>query len=274
MLAEPTFNETLRYGAHGSQCALRDRAPLRNNRRIMQRVGSGMSATGPAGPLAIVTSVTKRCYLTADLGVTTNVGVNLWSDQSGNGFHFTQGVSSGFEPTYTQTDSTLNNKGSVTSDGSDDFMVNTSLTYAANYWTLMVFKAITWTSTDSLMGSGNTTADRMVLRQRTATPQIGMVGNGGGGNNVAATLETWFRLECHFTGTADYLHIGATTANGVTNVGTTPGVGRTLFAGQTNAQFSNIALAVYFVCDNRPTPSELTAIDQWIAGYYGGAVSI
>ena len=60
--------------------------------------------------------------LDAYLGITQNVGVNLWSDQSAQGNDFTQGVSSDKEPAY----GTYNTRPVVDFDGTDDYLRNTT----------------------------------------------------------------------------------------------------------------------------------------------------
>lgn len=108
----------------------------------MTGIGIGIKAHwGGAKPFAPSDISGLALDLNGDLGITIATGVSAWADQSGNSRNFTQGTGAN-QPTYTASDSSYNNHGSLSFDGTNDSMVSPS--FALSTFTLfMVARAAT-----------------------------------------------------------------------------------------------------------------------------------
>ena len=107
-------------------------------------------------PQAVSTSI----WLDANDSTTITLNgsnVSQWSDKSGNSRHISQGTAAS-QPTYAATG--LNSKGLITFDGSNDILLNASVgaNGVSNFTIISVFRVITETADDILMGIGETGA--------------------------------------------------------------------------------------------------------------------
>lgn len=228
---------------------------------------------GPLDPLSIITSKTPFFYLNADLGVTIGTGVSAWADQSGNGNNFTQ-ATGGKQPAYNATDSNFGSRGSVTGDGSDDFISTTWNPPAPGttpIWFFAVFRQIGYTNGVYIMAGGN---QILGIAQLGTSPQMKILNTTATTANGGAVIGTATRLEALFNNsTTDYLKLGSTSTTGV-NSGNGDGGSYTLFARNTGSGPSNSAIACVGAWNGEPTSGEKALLGAWVTSYYGSGVAV
>jgi hypothetical protein len=226
--------------------------------------GSGYRVVGQT-PLAIITSVPVRLWLRADLAVTIATGVSSWVDQSSNAYAFNQ-ATGGLQPTRNAADAALNNQGTITGDGSDDYLLNSSIVVGATYWRSCVAKVNTWVTNHRMMdqagGSG-----------RTGYLLAGSSPNCYLWENSSAVFSTgslaWKRYEDQQSNaTTDYIKVGAANATGTALGRTTSATGLTLFAQAGGPLPAACSFAEIIITDGIPTPTEKTNIDTYLSTRY------
>lgn len=217
-------------------------------------------------PLTIITSVTVRLWLRADLGVTILSGVSSWTDQA-FGLAFTQGTASA-RPTLNAADSSLNNLATITGDGADDSLVG-SLTIAASYYRSGIAKYNAFSVNDRLLDASG---KAILLGQ--GSPLVILFENGLTTPNNAGfgSVGTWKRFaEQQSNAVTDRLLIGSTNATGVALGRTASTSGMTIFSGA-GAFFSSAALRELVITDGIPTVPEQTALDAYYSASCGPSV--
>jgi len=153
------------------------------------------------------------------VGVTSSGGfVSQWDDQSGNGRHLKQATGSA-QPSY-------DGSAVITFDGTAQYMKCTAFTLAQPTQVSILFKQISWTSTDSFFDGDGSNSLR--LFQWTASPRIDMYAGSFGPNNPSdMTVGTFFAVSALFSGTSSKLKVGNATEN-TGNAGTASAGGFTL----------------------------------------------
>lgn len=195
-------------------------------------------------------------------------GVSNWVDQVNAG-SAAQATAS-LRVAYTAADATLNNKGSLRGDATDNYLQDAALNLPApgttNIWIWIIFKQRTWASGRYFFGC-SATAYRLE-QIAGVTPQLFAGMSSISSANGAGTLNSWFRGEMLFTNsTSDYLKIGATTVTGVNLGNTDPAAGFFLFA-RNVAGFIDGDIARIVICQGKPTAGEITALDAAMSTYY------
>jgi hypothetical protein len=211
----------------------------------------------------------------SDLGVTIGTGVSQWSDQSGNGFHLTQGTG-GAQPTF-EASGGPNSTPSILFDGSDDRLINAAIDRAAPATTptiiWMVVSQVTWTNGDRVCGFG-AVATHMSLTQNPVTPQWRMLNTVLVNTNGALTIGNWGRVEAGFLGTtADYLKIIATNVAAGTSAGNTdPAAGFSLGTDPVGGVPGNFRISELAIFNAQPSAGQTTALDAYVTGRYGSGL--
>lgn len=155
--------------------------PIRNASivgRDRLRIATSSSAAGSTWTPLELTNL--RAWYEADTDVTESGGaVSQWDDQSGNGFHLTQGTAAN-KPTYEATG--LNSKPTISFDGTGDYLAVTGLGGALTSFTVaMVCKPGT-TNNDETMWYGTLAGNFLYgIIQSTGG---GLFGFWGGPNNA------------------------------------------------------------------------------------------
>jgi len=140
----------------------------------------------------------------ADAGVTESGGaVSQWDDQSGNGWHLTQGTS-GSRPIYSATGFNSSYPG-ITFDGTDDFLAVSSVTGLSGASACSVFVVMRWDETlsdayarifsfwDADYANGYGNANSFIIQRENLTSNIQFGGNSAY-TSTTVTDDTNYRL--------------------------------------------------------------------------------
>lgn len=171
------------------------------------------------------------------MGITESGGfVSQWADQSGLSHHLKQATATN-QPA-------LNSDGSVTFDGVDNNLKAETFVLAQPETAFFAGRTVTWTSNDRVMDGNTLNSGGMI--QRTATPQLGLIGSAAMGN-ISPTLDTDVVISAVWNGASSLIALNAG-ADVTGNVGTGDMSGLTLGATGAPGNFGNIrarALALY-----------------------------
>lgn len=186
------------------------------------------------------------------------------ADQSGNAKDYSQAGATQ-QPVLTVG---LLGKPGLLFDGAND-VLNSALALVAPgttphyFWA--VFRQITWTASDHLIGDAGVAG--LQVFQRTASPTMA-ANNGAAAADIAApALLTWTDCELQDTNSAgDTTKIGTTTI--VHNNGNSAGTG-VLMAGHNGAQFGNVEVLAMGFCTTLPNWAAFRAA---VTSFYGGSV--
>ena len=164
-------------------------------------------------------------------GITvTGAGVSQWDDQSGNDRHLLQGTDTNRPAKETG--------GEITFDGVDNFLKVASFTINQPLTIVVLFKQVTWTSTDYIWEFGNGT-NAIVLQQYysvgEASPDIRMYSGANGPEYRSMTLDTYFSVACVYNGASSSLSMDGSSVD-TADVGATNG---TLFTLGANGPATN-----------------------------------
>lgn len=231
------------------------------------KVGRGVKigSTNPT-PLTIIKSVPVLQWIRGDLGITLATGVSAWADQSGNAHHFTQ-ATGGAQPLYTAADATLNNRPSITADGVNDTLLNSTMPNGDGNWVSGIVKVVTWTTNRCLWGS-NAAPETGDLLTYIGTPSLALYnGTGAVIVNAGLPVNTWGRAEMYGVNTAaGYLKLRSTTVAGAVG-GSTTSTGCALFS-TIGIAFGNDAIAERVVCSGKPTANEISELEAYYVRLY------
>jgi len=224
----------------------------------------------------LVSSVPVLLSVQSDLGVTLNGStVSAWADQTANGNNFSQGTAAN-QPTYAAN--SLNGFPIITFDGVNDTMVapgpNLPAPATTNSFFWFVFKQVAWTNQNAFFQTN--TNSSFALLQNSTTPNMATYeGTALGPNNGAATIGSWFRGECGFTGsTSDFLKIGATNATGTNTGNTDPTAGFTIGSNWTPGAWTNVSYVAMMICGGIPSANERSALSAAVTAKYGSSVGV
>lgn len=235
-------------------------------------IGSTLTAAAPSTPLTIITSVPVAQWVRSDLGITQGTGVSAWADQSGNARDFTQGTGAA-QPLYTASDATLNNLPTVSCNGTAQFMDSTWSRPApatTPTWMWFIFRATGWTASAVLLG--DLTANRFLLQQFTATPQIRAFDGTASGTTNALAINSWGRGILQFQNTtSDSMKIGSGAAVTGTALGNNVGTGTKFGCNGGGVNFSKVWLAELVITTGVPNATEKTNMDSYGAARYPAA---
>lgn len=165
----------------------------------MEFLSMGLNKTMGSIPLKFLPSQISGLQLWTrfNSGITvTGSGVSQWDDQSGNDNHLTQ-----------STDANRPSKeadGSILFDGVDNFLAKTGLTLNQPHTVYLLFKQVTWTDGDVILGFGG--GATRFLGQSGATPQIKLF-NGTGNIANSITLDTYAALATISNGASSVLQV-------------------------------------------------------------------
>jgi hypothetical protein len=196
--------------------------------------------------------------------VTLATGVSSWEDKTTNGNHLIQ-ATTGSQPAYTGSDSTLNNRGTLLGNGTSTYLNCVNMVVPATCFIWFVIKQVSWTLNNSFMewpGGGN-------IVQASTTPSIVYTQGSTSADNTGALLGSWKRGYVRLDNTSsDTVALGS-------NVKTGSALGRTgatnntaVFASWGNSLNWNGACAEIVIVNRLPTATELTKIDTYGSSYY------
>lgn len=236
----------------------------------------GGSSGGPTDPLTIVTSVTALAFFTADLGVTQSGGsVSDWAGQAA-GLHAVQGTTANM-PTVVASGLNTHTTLRFTKANTQRLVIGTLNlpapgTTPSFFWG--VVKPVTVTTNDTVFAGGASTTTRLFE----ATGQV-KASNGVTGAAVTFTAGTWYRYELLFanSASADYLKVGASsTGTGTAWGNNDPAAGAITIGAQATGGTNpaDFELACFGIWNGKPSGAELSALDAWVTGYYGGTVNV
>lgn len=219
-------------------------------------------------PLTIITSVSVTQWIRGDLGITLATGVSAWNDQSGNGHNFAQGTGSQ-QPAYNAADATLNNKPTVTGDGSNDTLVNNTISNGSGVWQSGIIKMNSWGNFKVVWG-GPAVGDANDFLSQGVTPQLSMFSGVSVNFSTGLAVGQWGRAEVFWSGASSYLKLRSTTVSGG-NPGSNSSTGCALFS-STGIGFGPYSIAERVMCSAKPTADEIATLDAYYTYSYGAGL--
>jgi len=218
-------------------------------------------------------SIAESAYVTQVAGVTS-----AWADLSPSANNFAATV--GQQPTFTATDATLANRGSITGDGATQQM-HSALDLAPPGTTPIriytIAKVVTYVALRRLMAGATTNTLRWRL---TNTTNVIAMDNGTATNANTMVAGTWYRSSLVYTNTtSDSLRIGNPAAVTGGNAGNNDPTSFCIFADPTPANFASCAYSMILVVTGSSSLglaySNLeSALDLWATRYYCGTVTL
>jgi hypothetical protein len=210
-------------------------------------------------------------WVRADRGITeSSLRISAWNDISGAAKHYTQATADN-QPLYDATGGP--NGTPIVRLDSTARKMNASLALPApgttptTIWAVM--RQNTWTVNNQFVTSPD---NRLLIRQRTATPTIAQFNVADANGNVGAALGSWVRMEAYFSNsTSDYLKLLATTATGANAGAGLADTSRTLGGNATGAS-ADADFAELLYVNRALTAGEKTALDAYCTARYGAGL--
>ena len=206
-----------------------------------------------------------RGWWKSDTGITIVTGVSQWNDQSGQNNHLVQATGAS-QPVVTAA--AINGLPAITFDGVDDFMA-VSFTLAVPLTIFVVFRQVTWTSSD-IVYDGNLDL-RTRLAQSATTP--GLVAGGSGGitlaQNNGLAVDTFGLTTAIYNGASSVFQVNnLTETTGTTGSASPDGI--TLGArGSKAVGFGNIGVAEVIIMAAVATAGERASVRAYSQARYG-----
>lgn len=227
--------------------------------------------SGETSPL-IILGAALVAWWRADLGITLNgSNVSAWADQSGNGWHLTQGTAVN-QPAFSASGGP-NSQAMVNFDGTNDVLPNAALARPApGTEPSLIFLILRQDVYANRRFCGAGVSNTLNIHQSALDPQIRMLNAANGPTNSALVVGAWGRIIGFFNNnTTDYLKIIATTVTG-TNCGNNTGVGFCLGANSPGSVEADCSIAEAFIANRDLTAPEATALDAYVTSRYGAGL--
>ncbi len=244
------------------------------------RRGLGLRAprksTGSAPPSVFtpnnISSVAKYAWLDVDLGYTTAIGVDSWTDQYGLN-NATQ-ATGGNQPLVTLASPAFDGHGFMTFDAISKSLVFAGLDLPAPNVTPLFGYAILrqtgWASGNSLFAAQ---LNSMMLQQNSVSPSVRMNNASGVNLNNGGTLNTVMHVQFLFTGsTSDYLRIGTTTTTGASAGTTDPTAGLFTIGARAGGAAGFVAMDLAALLLLAGEPTEIAQVRTYFQTRYPSAV--
>lgn len=159
-------------------------------------VGGVLSSCKTYGNNSVIADLSPKLWCRQGVGITTDTGVSQWDDQSGNGNHLKQATGTN-QPT-------VQGDGSILFDGVDNFLKADAFTLVQPETVYILFKQITWTSSDRIY-DGNT-VNSGILYQTGTTPSLVMFA-GTNLTEVDLAVDTYGIVSAVFNSTSSVLQL-------------------------------------------------------------------
>ncbi len=229
-----------------------------------------MRASSESAPTHLIASVPIVGWWRGDLGVTIGAGVALWSDQSTAGNHLAQ-VTASMQPSR----SVINGQQALTFDGSNDFLLGTFSTPAANTTPRqyrMIGRVNTWTNNRALWGAGALGCQQCFMG--TPTPDLVMYnGTATSCRNTNMVVGQARRIRSTFTGsTSDRLLIGSVTSAVNASTGVITATDWKLGSNGTASSESAITVWEMIITAGAISAGEETALQAYETARYGAGL--
>ncbi len=212
-------------------------------------------------------------FVQGDRGITVATGVSAWADQSGAGKDYTQATAA-WQPVYNATG--LNGHGTVTTDGTDDFLTS-SLALPAPATTPSewygVIRQVTWILNGRIFGGSN---NIISLYSHSSTPNLRAYAGLSGAQNNGAAVGSWVRGNALFSSSSanDFLKLGSVSSTGL-SFGSAAGGGTTRTLGcDGTTLFSNVSIALSMWFSAALGTAMRAQLDVAVKSYYGSSVGI
>jgi hypothetical protein len=209
-----------------------------------------------------------QLWVRADQGVSRD-GSNLvgtWSDQSGNGRHFSEATN---KPLWVS--SLVNGQPAIRFDGTDDKLATADFAVSAPYHVFVVHKNLTATDLDSLFYFDNDAASTTPFRLAVNTPgpNLRIDANGNSGATISIDTTNFILVAAYLNGTSSYLtknNEANATSGG--NVGTLATDGMVLCA-RFSDRFHSAEIAEVVLYGGEITGTNLTRLQSYFKNRYG-----
>lgn len=215
-------------------------------RKLPEAAGGGLSAP--------ITDNLKAWYAN-NVGLTESSSfVSAWADQSGNGYDLTQTSSTRYPE---------NSAGTLTFDGTDDFLESDALALTQPYTVYWYGQQVTWGSNDAIWDTKPAAQGR--LRQSGLSPWISLFAGGGSDNFTTWPVATDKPVACLFNGSSSRIVVGTTGAAVNGNAGTQGGTGWTLGALLTQFSAANIQVRELLIYAATHTTAQEDTVLNYLA---------
>lgn len=199
----------------------------------------------------------------SNLGLTVGVA---WNDQAGGGLDYTSVA-------WPTAGGGLNSQPTLLLNGTAQFLgsaLNLPAPGTTPAWIGLVFKQVSWTASDFVIG--DTTGLAHSLLQFSATPDLGQYGGTVAQLAAAPPLGTWECSETLFSNSVnDYFRRGPVTYKFGNSAGNNPSTGRLIGKGGA-AGFANIEIAAIIYLNRLPTNREIANWRSGVKALYGSTV--
>lgn len=208
----------------------------------------------------------------SDKGVTAGATFT-WSDQSGNGKHYTQSVS-GKQPTLTAG---LSGNPGLRFTAASQQLLTSALNLPAPgttpTWIGIVWRAIATTANCRPLADTSTGTSQAILHPTGGAGDAGQF-NGGFVNSAPFTLNAWECSEFYFSNSAsDYVKRGANSPVTGSGAGNATGTGRNIGGVDAVASYTDSEI-VHVIYVNSKQPSAITNWRAAVLTKYGVSVSV
>jgi hypothetical protein len=208
-----------------------------------------------------------QLWVRADRGVSRD-GSNLvdtWSDQSGNGRHFSEATN---KPLWVSA--LVNGHPAIRFDGTNDKLATGDFAVSAPYHTFIVHKNLTTTDLDCLAYFDNDTASTTPFRlAMTSGSGLRMDGNGNSGASISIDTTNFILVGAYLNGTSSYLkknNDANATSGG--SIGTLATDGMVLCARHSD-RFHSAEIAEVILFSGEVTGADFTRLQAYFKNRYG-----
>lgn len=196
--------------------------------------------------------------------------ISQWNDDSGNGYHETQGTPTN-RPTYNSSllSNAIGTFGGGVFDG-NDFLRNTNaaFTRVTGSFVIIFFRKKRFTATEVYCEAGTTSTYEVFSSSNISDIRLfnGTVST----NSVGYSLNDFFILQAHFNGASSYVQINELSRYTIpNNIGTSSGVGSTsgaFFSGGSGSQMDMLEKLTY---SSKPSDANIVNIINRFKSKFG-----